>query len=137
MAFTRTFSAFEFVSAFEIDAGRGLHSFFGMDDGSCLAFFEVPGRPFDFKRQDTLEHIALGVEPNVTACWRRPGRRGLKCEGRLIMGSSGQSTCGDPNGYVVELTARGRQEIMYPAISKPHEVLAGWQAAKDGAWSRP
>ena len=41
-----------FVSAFEIDEGRGLHSFFGMDDGTCLAFFEVPGRPFDFKRQE-------------------------------------------------------------------------------------
>src|SRR5271166_5313411 len=41
-------------------------SVFEMDDGSCLAFFEVPGKPFDFKRQDTLDlHIALGVEPDV------------------------------------------------------------------------
>jgi hypothetical protein len=29
-----------------------LHTFFEMDDGSCLAFFEVPGSLFDFKRQD-------------------------------------------------------------------------------------
>jgi hypothetical protein len=37
-----------------------------MDDGSCLAFFEVPGRPFDFERQDTLDlHIARGVESEV------------------------------------------------------------------------
>ncbi len=32
-----------------------LHTFFRLDDGSCLAFFEVPGRPFDFKNQDTLD----------------------------------------------------------------------------------
>jgi hypothetical protein len=37
-----------------------------MDDGSCLAFFEVPGSPFDFKRQDSLDlHIALGVGPET------------------------------------------------------------------------
>ena len=57
---------------------------------------------------------------------------GIEVRGPVDMGSSGQSTCGDPNGYVVELTAPVREEIMYPAISKPHEVLAGWQAAKDG-----
>jgi hypothetical protein len=46
--------------------GRGLHNFFEMHDGSCLAFFEVPGKPFDFKRQDTLDlHIAVGVEPDM------------------------------------------------------------------------
>src|SRR3954466_15789517 len=64
--FYEDFLGLRFVSAFEIDEGRGLHSFFEMDDGSCLAFFEVPGRPFDFKRQDSLDlHIALGVEPDV------------------------------------------------------------------------
>jgi hypothetical protein len=38
----------------------------------------------------------------------------------------------DPNGYVVELTATTgvRQEIMDPTVSKPHEALARWQAAK-------
>ena len=49
--FYEDFLGLRFVSAFEIDEGRGLHSFFEMDDGSCLAFFEVPGRPFDFKRR--------------------------------------------------------------------------------------
>jgi catechol 2,3-dioxygenase-like lactoylglutathione lyase family enzyme len=27
-----------------------LHTFFQMDDGSCLAFFEALDMPFDFKR---------------------------------------------------------------------------------------
>src|SRR5579862_5116509 len=48
------------VSAFEIAGGKALHSFFQMADGSCLAFFEAPERPFDFKRQEDLDlHIAL------------------------------------------------------------------------------
>jgi hypothetical protein len=38
----------------------------------------------------------------------------------------------DPNGYVIELTAStGKHgEMMDPAISKPHEALERWQAAK-------
>ena len=38
----------------------------------------------------------------------------------------------DPDGWVVELTASTgvHQEIMDPAVSKPHEALAQWQAAK-------
>ena len=38
----------------------------------------------------------------------------------------------DPNGYIIELTAStGKDgEIMDPAISKPHEALARWQATK-------
>jgi len=37
----------------------------------------------------------------------------------------------DPNGYVVELTASTgvHQEMMDPALSKPHDALARWQAA--------
>jgi hypothetical protein len=38
----------------------------------------------------------------------------------------------DPNGYVIELTANtGKHgEIMDPAISKPYQALAHWQATK-------
>src|SRR3974390_1108655 len=64
--FYEDFLGLRLVSAFEIDEGRALHTFFEMDDGSCLAVFEVPGSPFEFKRQDSLDlHIALGVEPDV------------------------------------------------------------------------
>jgi hypothetical protein len=52
-----------------------LHSFLEIDGGSCLAFFKVPGRPFDFKRQDTLDlHIALGVDPDVFDSMLRKAR---------------------------------------------------------------
>jgi hypothetical protein len=47
---------------------------------------------------------------------------------------TGQPLSDGGNGYVVELTASTgvQQEIMDPAISKPHDALARWQAAKPG-----
>ena len=132
--FYEDFLGLRFVSAFEIDEGRGLHSFFEMDDGSCLAFFEVPGRPFDFKRQDSLDlHIALGVEPDVFDRMLEKARsEGVEVRGPIDHGFVRSIYMRDPNGYVVELTASTgvRQEIMDPAVSKPHAELARWQAAK-------
>jgi catechol-2,3-dioxygenase len=105
-----------------------------MDDGSCLAFFEVPGSPFDFKRQDSLDlHIALGVEPETFDAMLDKA----KTEGREVRGPIDHRFVRsiyfrDPNGYVIELTAStGKHgEIMDPAISKPHEALAHWQGTK-------
>ena len=53
----------------ETKTGRAtklLHTFFQMDDGSYLAFFEAPDAPFDFKRQHDFDlHIALEVSPET------------------------------------------------------------------------
>jgi catechol 2,3-dioxygenase-like lactoylglutathione lyase family enzyme len=101
---------------------------------SCLAFFEVPGKPFDFKRQDTLDlHIALGVEPNVFDRMLDKARtEGVEVRGPVDHGFCRSIYMRDPNGYVVELTASTgvQQEIMDPTVSKPREALARWQAAK-------
>ena len=66
--FYEEFLGLPLVNAFEIretKSGRDvhvLHSFYAMDDGSCLAFFEVPGSPFEFKAQHDYDlHIALEV----------------------------------------------------------------------------
>ena len=132
--FYEDFLGLRLVSAFEIDEGRGLHSFFEMDDASCLAFFEVPGKPFDFKRQDALDlHIALGVETDVFDRMLDKARsEGVEVRGPVDHGFVRSIYMRDPNGYVVELTASTgvQQEIMDPAISKPREALARWQAAK-------
>jgi catechol 2,3-dioxygenase-like lactoylglutathione lyase family enzyme len=135
-AFYEDFLGLRFVSAFEIDAGRGLHTFFEMDDGSCLAFFEVPGQPFEFKSQNALDlHIALGVEPDTFDRMLEKGRK----QGREVGGPVDHEFVRsiyfrDPNGYVIELTTPTgtHGEIMDPAISKPHAALARWQAAKGG-----
>jgi catechol 2,3-dioxygenase-like lactoylglutathione lyase family enzyme len=134
--FYEDFLGLRFVSAFEIDDGRGLHSFYEMDDGSCLAFFEVPGRPFDFKRQDSLDlHIALGVEPDVFNRMLDKARSEVvEVRGPVDHGFVRSIYMRDPNGYVVELTASTgvQQEIMDPSISKPRAALARWQVAKAG-----
>ena len=43
-----------------------LHTFYRLDDGSYIAFFEAPDMPFEFKAQHDFDlHIALEVEPAV------------------------------------------------------------------------
>jgi hypothetical protein len=50
--------------------------FFEMDDGWCLAFFEVPDLPFEFKHQNVLDlHIALRVDPDIFDRMLHKGRR--------------------------------------------------------------
>jgi len=133
-AWYEDFLGLKLVSAFEIGGGSGLHTFFQMDDGSCLAFFEVPGRPFDFKRQDDLDlHIALGVDNGVFDAMLAKGKaEGVEMRGPVDHGFCRSLYFRDPNGYVVELTANTgvHEEIMDPAQSRPHDALARWQAAK-------
>jgi catechol 2,3-dioxygenase-like lactoylglutathione lyase family enzyme len=133
-SFYEDFLGLELVSAFPINDGRALHTFFAMDDGSCLAFFEVPGAAFDFKRQDALDlHIALGVEADVfDHMLDKAKTEGREVRGPVDHGFVRSIYFRDPNGYVIELTASTgvHGEIMDPAISKPHEALARWQAAK-------
>ena len=41
-----------------------LHTFYRMDDGSYLAFFEAPDLPFEFKAQHDFDlHIAHAMDP--------------------------------------------------------------------------
>ena len=139
-AFYEDFLGLRLVSAFEIDTAatgqqtRALHTFLQMDDGSCLAFFEAPGLPFEFKNQNPLDlHIALGVEPDTFDGMLEKG----KAEGREVRGPVDHGFVRsiyfrDPNGYVIELTAGTGEhgEMMDPAIAKPHEALERWQTAK-------
>jgi catechol-2,3-dioxygenase len=105
-----------------------------MADGSCLAFFEAPGKPFDFKVQDALDlHIALGVEDDVFDRMLQKGHdQGVEVRGPVDHGFCRSIYFRDPNGYIVELTADTgmHPEIMDPVQSKPHEALARWQATK-------
>jgi catechol 2,3-dioxygenase-like lactoylglutathione lyase family enzyme len=132
--FYEDFLGLRLVSAFEIDEGHGLHTFFEMDDGSCLAFFEVPGMPFEFNQQNALDlHIALGVEPEVfDAMLQKAKSEDREVRGPVDHGFVRSIYFRDPNGYIIELTASTgvHQEIMNPAISKPHEALTRWQAAR-------
>jgi catechol 2,3-dioxygenase-like lactoylglutathione lyase family enzyme len=135
--FYEDFLGLELAGAVTIGGGEarlpaGLHTFFAMGDGSYLAFFEVPERQFDFKRQDALDlHIALAVDD---ATLERMFARG-QAEGREVRGIVDHGFCRsiyfrDPDGYVVELTAdTGKPtEGMEPVAAR--RALAAWQAAK-------
>lgn len=114
-----------------------LHTFFQLDDGSCLAFFEAPDMPFDFKDQHDFDlHIALEVEPNHL---ERMFARG-KAEGREVRGISDHHFIHsiyfrDPNGYVIELAAKvpGQESALDPTKNGARAKLADWQARKPSA----
>jgi len=111
-----------------------LHTFFRMQDGSCLAFFEAPDRPFEFKDQHDYDlHIALEVDMPTLEAMLAKG----KAQGREVRGISDHRFIRsiyfrDPNGYVIELTAKvvGHDEAMDPERSGAKQVLAAWQADK-------
>ncbi len=111
-----------------------LHTFYQMGDGSYLAFFEAPDEPFEFKDQRDFDlHIALEVEPEELEL----RHRAALAEGREVRGISDHEMIRsiyfrDPNGYVVELTARTERhdELMDPARNDARRILDDWQAAK-------
>jgi catechol 2,3-dioxygenase-like lactoylglutathione lyase family enzyme len=111
-----------------------LHTFFQLGDGSCLAFFEAPDMPFEFKDQHDFDlHIALEVEPEILENMFAKG----KAQGREVRGVSDHGFIHsiyfrDPNGYVIELAAKvsGREGAMDPATNQARARLDDWQARK-------
>ena len=111
-----------------------LHTFYRMDDGSCLAFFEAPDRPFEFKTQHDYDlHIAVEVENDEL---HRMFEKG-KAEGREVRGISNHGFIHsiyfrDPNGYVIELTAKqpGHENALDPAKNGARRILDTWQKEK-------
>jgi catechol 2,3-dioxygenase-like lactoylglutathione lyase family enzyme len=113
-------------------ATQALHTFFRLGDGSFLAFFEVPDMPFEFKPQHDFDlHIALEVAHDVLEpMLARGSARGLEVRGISDHGFIDSIYFRDPNGYVIELTARrpGHDEAMH--AGRAREELDRWQARK-------
>jgi catechol-2,3-dioxygenase len=105
-----------------------------MADGSCLAFFEVPGMPFDFKAQHDYDlHIALEVDESVLEPMMAKARAAdLEVRGISDHGFIHSIYFRDPDGYVIELTAKTAQPqpSLDDAKRNAKEVLGRWQAAK-------
>ena len=116
-------------------ATQTLHTFYEMDNHSFLAFFEVPGEPFEFKEQEDYDlHIALEVEPDVLKPMFEKGKAaGIHTRGISNHGFVDSIYFRDPNGYVIELAAKrpGHDEAMDPATNGARQKLDAWQAAKD------
>jgi catechol 2,3-dioxygenase-like lactoylglutathione lyase family enzyme len=132
--FYEDFLGLPLVHAIEIAAtktGRPtdvLHTFFQLEDGSCLAFFEAPDLPFQFKAQHDFDlHIALEVNPELLAPMLEKGKQaGVECRGITDHGFIHSIYFRDPNGYVIELTAKaeGHDAATQPTQKEVRETLA-------------
>jgi catechol 2,3-dioxygenase-like lactoylglutathione lyase family enzyme len=135
-AFYEGFLGLPLVDAFVISTtktGRQtdvLHTFYQLDDGSCVAFFEAPDQPFEFKSQHDFDlHIALEVDYSVLQPMLDKGKAaGLETRGISDHGFIHSIYFRDPNGYVLELTAKleGHDAALDPSKNNARERLAQW-----------
>lgn len=141
-AFYEDFLGLPLADAFEIKETKSgrvtsvLHSFYQMDDGSFLAFFEAPGQPFEFKDQHDFDlHIALEVDHDALHEMFAKGKKaGIETRGISDHGFVHSIYFRDPNGYVIELAARtdkGQGESLEDATLAAHSALADWQSSKN------
>ncbi|MDH3594824.1 MAG: VOC family protein [Rhodospirillales bacterium] len=138
--FYEDFLGLPLADAFEITetkTGRKtsvLHSFYRLGDGSFLAFFEAPGRPFEFKAQHDYDlHIALEVDREAQHELFEKGKAaGIETRGVADHGFIHSIYFRDPNGYVIELAARTDSAAGYAAEAEQnaHGALARWQETK-------
>ncbi|MEJ8848340.1 VOC family protein [Variovorax rhizosphaerae] len=141
-AFYEDFLGLPLVTTLELGqtkTGRethALHTFYRLDDGSHLAFFEVDDMPFEFKQQHDFDlHIALEVGAEVLQPMMAKAReKGMECRGPSDHGVIDSIYFRDPNGYVIELCAKraNHDEMMDPAKNGAREKLQHWTAAKAG-----
>ena len=141
-AFYEDFLGLRLANAFvisETKTGRKtqtLHSFYEMEDGSFLAFFESPESPFEFKDQDDFDlHIALEVgREDLQRMFETGQSRGMETRGISDHGFIDSIYFRDPNGYVIELTAKrdDHDAQVEQAADRAHKVLSDWQRDKPG-----
>ncbi len=113
-----------------------IHIFFEMNDGSHLAFFEVPEAPpmhLDPNTPEWVQHLALLV-PDVETLDRYKAR--LEEGGVEVLGPTSHGLCKsiyffDPNGHRMELTVDTSTPKMMSRLHKEAgEVLEYWNKNK-------
>lgn len=113
-----------------------LHTFYEMDDGSFLAFFEAPEMPYEFKDWHDFDlHIALEVQrDHMLRMFEKGKAAGIETRGVSDHDFIDSVYFRDPNGYVVELTTKkeSHRAATDGENNGSREKLAAWQAAKAG-----
>ena len=140
--FYEDFLGLPLVAALEIGetktgrATQTLHTFYRLDDGSHLAFFESREMPFEFKKQQDFDlHIALEVGPEDLQPMLAKGRElNIETRGPSDHGMIDSIYFRDPDGYVIELCAKraNHDALMDPARNGARDKLRRWTAAKSG-----
>ena len=116
---------------------KAFHSFYELDDGSFLAFFELIQDEEDFVFHDQSDfdlHIALTVSDLETlqAYKDRATRHDLSVRGPVDHTMCHSIYLRDPNGYVIELACPADDYAAYMerANGLAHQQLNAWQTAK-------
>ncbi|MGC6484402.1 MAG: VOC family protein [Candidatus Puniceispirillales bacterium] len=135
-AFYEDFLGLKLAGALEITetkTGRQtkvLHSFYQMEDGSFIAFFEAPAKDFDFKSQHDYDlHLALEVSmEDLHAMFEKGKAAGIETRGISDHGFIDSIYFRDPNGYVVELTAKkeNHDAMLFPDNPEARSILDNW-----------
>lgn len=121
-----------------------MHVFFRMDDGSYVAFFEVPESPPMRRDANTpawVQHLALRV-PDEATLFRYKAK--LESHGLEVVGPTDHVFCKsiyffDPNGHRLELTVDTMTPQMTERLAAVRdEMLAEWtrtkRAPRQAAW---
>ena len=118
------------------------HSFLAMEDGSCIAFFEVKGlekKPDVTNGPSWVRHLSLNVVDEETLL-RYKAR--LESNGvDVLVGPDFRSSKSiyfyDPNGIRLELQTKGPYRDPDARAKAAELALKEWEAAKVGANSSP
>ncbi|MEM7543698.1 MAG: VOC family protein [Pseudomonadota bacterium] len=111
-----------------------LHSFYQMQDGSHLAFFEAPDEPFEFKEQRDYDlHIALTVDSETQLRLLEKGKaQGIETRGVVDHQFIHSIYFRDPNGYVVELAVPQKEFTSSDESRRAaKDVLKNWHAGRE------
>lgn len=138
-AFYEDFLGLKLVNALPIAKGDeppfAIHTFFALADGSCIAFFEVPGKPFEFVNQDDFDlHLALETtEEFMLSMQAKAKALGMEARGVADHDIVKSVYFRDPNGYVVELCHKTEKhdELMDPKKNNARSQLNKWQEFKE------
>ncbi len=135
--FYEDFLGLKLIKAFEIlltktkRKSKVLHTFYELQDGSCIAFFEEPGKKFIFKKQRDFDlHIAFEVDKqHLKKMYEKGKAENIETRGIIDHGFIESIYFRDPNGYVIELTCPvGKHKKT--EYQQARKVLANWQLNK-------
>jgi catechol 2,3-dioxygenase-like lactoylglutathione lyase family enzyme len=121
-----------------------MHIFFGMGDGSCVAFFEVPeAAPMqkDPNTPEWVQHLAMNVDSMEEL---EAAKEKLEANGVEVIGPTDHAFVQsiyffDPNGHRLELAYNSSEPGMMEKLQETAEpMLMKWQEEKktlrDAAW---
>ena len=108
-----------------------LHTFYRLNDGSCIAFFEDPETAFNFKKQRDFDlHIAFEVNFEDLKKMYDKGLKGnIETRGIIDHGFIKSIYFRDPNGYVIELSCP-QEKLENNSYSDNLKILQDWQNSK-------